>query len=134
MNDEKRLEAINTAIWIRENAKTFSDKQIADKTTELSRYGLFSNRQIAKIFGSGVNHSKIKAYTNKTDKTGGSFEPESLETLRQILFTKSMGDFDYQAVKRAIEMGTSQNMIMRLSGVSQSSISRKLKIKESRND
>jgi hypothetical protein len=134
MNDEKRLEAINTAIWIRENAKTFSDKQIADKAAELSRYGLFSNRQIAKIFGSGVNHSKIKTYTNKTDKTGGSFEPESLETLRQILFTKSMGDFDYQAVKRAIEMGTSQNMIMRLSGVSQSSISRKLKIKESRND
>lgn len=127
MNDEKRLEAINTAIWIRENAGSFSEDQVAQKVVELSKYGLFSNRQIAKIFGDNINHSKVRSYTKKTDKTGGSFDPGSLETIRQILFTKSMGRFDHEAVTKALEMGTSQNMIMRLSGVSQSVISRRLK-------
>lgn len=127
MNDEKRLEAINTAIWVRENAKTFSEDQIAQRIGELSKYGLFSNRQIAKIFGDSINHSRVRSYTQKTDKTGGSFEPASLETIRQILFAKSSGNFDHEAVVKAIDMGTSQNMIMRLSGVSQSVISRRLK-------
>lgn len=127
MNDEKRLEAINTAIWIRENVEGFSADEAENAITELSKYGLFSNRQIAKIFGNYVSHSKVREYTQKTDKTGGSFEPNSLETIRQILFTKSAGKFDQEAVVKALEMGTSQNMIMRLSGVSQSVISRRLK-------
>lgn len=134
MNDEKRLEAINTAIWIRENANTFSEDQIAQKARELSKYGLFSNRQIAKIFGKGLNHAKIGNYIKKTDKTGGSFDPGSLELIRQILFSKSSGSFDASAARTAVEMGTSQNMIMRLSGVSQSSISRKLKMNGETNE
>lgn len=127
MNDMKRLEAINTAIWIRDNWNKIPENELQKFIEQISEYDVFSNRQIARLFNNRVNHSRVREYTKKTQKTGGSLSPESLEDIREALFSRFKNKIDYEAISRAIQKGTSQNMITRLSGVSQSSISRRLK-------
>jgi transposase len=127
MNDMERLEAINTAIWMRDNWNKIPENDLPKMIMQLSEYDLFSNRQIAKILNNRVTHSRVRAYTNKTEKTGGSLSPESLEDIRELLFSRARNKINYDAAIRAVSNGTSQNMLTKLSGVSQSSISRRLR-------
>lgn len=126
MNEMQKLEAINMAIWLRDNAPRLSEEVILEKVKQLSEYETFSNRNISFIIGNKISHVKIGKVTRKTKKSGGALAPDSLEDIRDALFSKSRNRIDYEAIARAIKAGTSQNMIQKLSGVSQSSISRKL--------
>ena len=126
MNEMQKLEAINMAIWLRDNAPRLSEEMILEKVKELSEYEAFSNRNISFIIGNKISHVKIGKVTQKTKKSGGALAPDSLEDIRDALFSKSRNRIDYEAIARAVKAGTSQNMIQKLSGVSQSSISRKL--------
>jgi hypothetical protein len=120
-----RLFAIHEAIWIRDNANKVGKEVLIEKAQDLSKYGLFSNRQISKISGGRISHVKLRGYISKSSKTGGRFSPDSLEDLALVLFSKERENVDFVAVKRVLDSGTSQGMISRLTGVSQSSISRK---------
>lgn len=126
MNDTDRLEAISMAIYLRDNSETIPEDRLPSLIFDLSDYGVFSNRQIANLLNNRFNHSKIKKFTGKSQKTGGRLSPESLEDIREVLFSKNRNQIDYEAVSRAVKAGTSQSMITKLSGVSQSSISRRL--------
>jgi hypothetical protein len=120
-----RLQAINEAIWLRDNCERISKELLIDRLKDLSAYDLFSSRQLARICGNALSHGTISNYTQKKTRGGGKIAPESLEDLREALFSKERGAISYPHVKNALEAGTSQNMVSRITGINQSSISRK---------
>lgn len=124
-NQYDRLYAIHEAIWIRDNAHLVSKGVLIEKIQNLARYNLFSNRQISKISGGVLSPPAISNIVKKENKTGGRFAPESLNDLALVLFSTERGQPDYTAVRRALDSGTSQNMITRLTGLRQPAISRK---------
>ena len=125
MESMTRLQAINEAIWIRDNCERISKDLLIDRLQEISEYGLFSNRQLARICNNKVSHALIGQYTKKNTNAGGKIAPESLEDLREALFSKERKRISYPHVQRALEAGTSQGMVAMVTGINQSSISRR---------
>jgi hypothetical protein len=125
MKSIERLYAINEAIWIRDNAQRISVPALVEKLQDLAEYKLYSSRQMANICGGVLKHNTISGYLSKSDKSGGRFNPASLEDLREALFSKERGRIDYVSVKNALDSGTSQGMVSKLTGINQSMISRK---------
>jgi hypothetical protein len=126
MNQMKRLEIISVAIWLRDHAKTASNQELLDKCQHLSSFGIFSNRNLTRLISGRLSHATIGRHTHKTTRNGGSIAPDSLEDIRDALFSKEGKVVDYEAVVRALKKGTSQNMVTKLTGISQSSISRRI--------
>lgn len=124
MNQMQRLEIISVAMWLRDHANTTSNEELLEKCVYLSSLGVFSNRNITRLINNKLSHATIGRHTKKTTRNGGSIAPESLEDIRDALFSKESNKIDYQAVFRAWTHGTSQNMIAKLTGIPQSSISR----------
>ena len=122
MTDLERLQAVNIAIWMRDNCGIVPHNEIRDAISNLAKYNLFSNRQIYYILQESISHSAIARQTQKKDKSGGKLSPKSLEDIREFIFTKN-----YEAAARAIKLGTSQNVLSKISGTPQSSLSRKIK-------
>lgn len=125
MEQIHRLQAINEAIWIRDNCERISKELLVERLQEISEYEVFSSRQLAKICKNKLSHTQISVYTQKSTKSGGKIAPESLEDLREALFSKERNNVSYLHVKQALEAGTSQGMISRLTGINQSLISRR---------
>jgi hypothetical protein len=126
MNEQlNRLYAINEAIWIRDNAKNMSKELLVHRLQDLSEYDMFSNRQLSAICNGIIKHNSIGLYIRKEDKSGGRFSPKSLEDIREALFSKERGSVDYKSVEKAVLAGTSQGMVSKLTGINQSSISRR---------
>ena len=125
MKPETRLYAINEAIWLRDHAEKISLDLLYLRIQEIAEYGVFSSRQIANIAGNIVSHATISRFIQKDDKSGGRLNPKSLEDIALALFSKARNRIDYSAIQRALEAGTSQGMIAKLTGISQSTISRK---------
>lgn len=128
MNEQlNRLYAINEAIWIRDNGHNMSKEVLVHKLQDLAEYDLFSNRQLSAICNGIIKHNSISAYIKKQDKSGGRFSPASLEDIREALFSKERGRVDYKSIEKALLAGTSQGMISKLTGINQSSISRRFR-------
>lgn len=126
MNEQlNRLYAINEAIWIRDNAENMSKELLVRRLQDLSEYDMFSNRQLSAICNGIIKHNSIGLYIRKEDKSGGRFSPASLEDIREALFSKERGSVDYKSVEKAVLAGTSQGMVSKLTGINQSSISRR---------
>lgn len=124
MNPAHQLQAINLAIWIRDNCKDVEKEVLVYNIQNLAEYGIFSNRQMQSICRNELSYTTIGGYTQKKSKSGGNFSPESLEDLRDILFSKHNDQINYKAIERALGYGTSQGMISKLTGVAQSTISK----------
>lgn len=126
MESIQKLYALNEAIWLRDNAKLLSVGVLVQKVDALAEYKLYSSRQLSALCGNALKHNIISVRIGKTDKSGGKFNPASLEDIREALFSKERGRIDYKSVQRAVEAGTSQGMVSKLTGIPQSAISRKL--------
>jgi hypothetical protein len=126
MDQIERLQAINQAIWLRDNCERISREMLIDRLRELSDCGLFSSRQLAKICNNKLSHASISQYIEKRSNSGGKIAPESLEDVREALFSKERGAISYPHIKSALEAGTSQTMVSRMTGINQSGISRML--------
>jgi DNA-binding NarL/FixJ family response regulator len=124
VNPTHQLQAINLAIWIRDNSKKVDKEVLVYNIQNLAEYGIFSNRQMQAICRNELSYTTIGGYTQKKSKSGGNFSPESLEDLRDILFSKHNDQINYKAIERALGHGTSQGMISKLTGVAQSTISK----------
>jgi hypothetical protein len=124
INSIHQLQAINLAIWIRDNARKVDREVLVYNLQNLAEYNVFSNRQLQAICLGELSYTTIGGYTQKKTKNGGNFSPESLENLREILYAKHNGQINYQAIERALTQGTSQGMISKLTGVAQSTISK----------
>jgi hypothetical protein len=126
MKSIDRLQAINEAIWIRDNSALISRDVLVERLREISEYGLFSSRQLARICNNKLSHTSISFYIEKNSNSGGKVAPESLEDVREALFSKERGAISYPHIKSALEAGTSQNMVSKMTGINQSGISRML--------
>ena len=119
-------EALNQAIWLRDNIDKLDRESTEVAIKDLASHRLFSSRQIAAIVNGAVDHSSIAKLIKKEDKTGGNLNVGTLEILRNVLYSRANNKTDYQLISEALEQGTSQGMVASLTGVSQSSISRRL--------
>jgi hypothetical protein len=119
-------EAISFAIWLRDKSEGMGQDELINNIVQLSAFSVFSSRQIASVVSHRASHSLISKIIKKKDKTGGNLNVDTLEVLRAILYSRSDGKADYELISEALEKGTSQGMISRLTGISQSSISRRL--------
>lgn len=124
--DMRNAEALNYAIWVRDNVADMKDHDVIKAVIELGDYKVFSSRQISAIIRNRVSHTTVSSTIGKKDKTGGNLNVVSLEALRNILYSRSSGETNYGLIAKVLEEGTSQGMISKLTGVSQSSISRRL--------
>lgn len=120
-------EALNQAIWLRDNVAKMDREALEDAIKELASHKLFSSRQISAIVNNVIDHSSIAKLIRKEDKTGGNLNVGTLEILRNVLYSRANNQTDYELIAKAFEEGTSQGMIAKLTGVSQSSISRRLR-------
>lgn len=121
-------QALNEAIHLRDHADTMTQDAVIVAIKNLSKYGMFSARQLAAISNGRVSHHTITKIINKTDKTGGNLNAGTLDILRNILYSRANGVTDYKLVADAVSGGTSQGMVSKLTGIPQGSISKKLRV------
>ena len=125
--EEMRVsELLNLAIWVRDNVHSMDSEELNKQIMLLADYDMLSSRQISAIVNNKVSHSSISKMIGKNSKTGGNLNVGTLEILRTILYSRSDGKTDYRLISQVLEGATSQGMISRLTGVSQSSISRRV--------
>ena len=115
--------ALNEAIWLRDHVDHISRSEIDERIIAISKYGMFSSRQISAICNGKVSPATVAGLIGKTDKTGGNLNPGTLEILRAILYSRADKTTDKALIKEALEQGNSQGMISKLTGVSQSLVS-----------
>jgi len=120
-------EALNEAIWIRDNADTIDKETLIDAVKDLAKYRIFSSRQMSAITNGRLSHTTISRMINKHDRTGGNLNVGTLDILRSILYNRANGNTDYNLIHDAVGSGTSQGMVSKITGISQSAISKNIK-------
>lgn len=125
LKPETALVFIALAIRLRDTAHKLEDAELKELLKQVAEFGVMSNRQLAKLTKNRMNHVAISRLIPKTSKTGGNVNGSDLEKIRAIIFSKSIHRTDYRLVLEVLANGTSQGMLTRITGVSQSTISRK---------
>lgn len=125
LTPQNALYFISVAIDLRDNHQSMELEEIESSVKRLAESGFMSARQISRICGNRISHPKITKIIGKKTKVGGKVNPVHLEDLRKIIFAKSEENINYTLVKGLVSGGTSQGMISRITGISQSTISRK---------
>jgi len=116
--------ALNEAIWLRDNAADLDKAALLDAVKALGAYRVFSSRQIVAITNGLVNARVVSSLIDKSDRTGGNLNPGTLDILRTALYNRAERNTDYKVIGEAVSSGTSQNMVSKLTGISQGSISK----------
>lgn len=118
-------EALNLAIWLRDNVDQITQEEVYNTIEKLGEYNIFSSRQLSAIARDKLSHGTISTIIRKTDKTGGNLNVGTLDILLTVLYSRATTSTDYELIEKALAEGTSQGMVSKLTGVSQSSISRR---------
>lgn len=126
-NELNIAEALNFAIWLRNNCDEMDKDKIKSAVVELGAYGIFSSRQIHAIVNKNINRKAITELIGKTDRSGGALNPGTLDLLRSVLVNRATQETDYILIRDAVGSGTSQHMVSKLTGVPQSTISKIVK-------
>lgn len=116
--------ALNEAIWLRDNAADLDKAALLDAVKALGAYRVFSSRQIVAITNGLVSARVVSGLIDKSDRTGGNLNPGTLDILRTALYNRAERNTDYKVIGEAVSSGTSQNMVSKLTGISQGSISK----------
>jgi hypothetical protein len=119
--------ALNKAIWLRDKVNDLTKEEAIFHIKDLASHDVFSSRQLSAIANGVVHHSTISKLIGKKNRTGGNLNVGTLDILRHILFTRADSGTDFGLIASAVGMGTSQGMVSKLTGVNQSTISKKLK-------
>jgi hypothetical protein len=119
--------ALNKAIWLRDKVEDLTKEEIIYHIKDIGTHEVFSSRQLSAIVNGQLHHSTISKLIGKKDRTGGNLNVGTLDILRHILFTRADSGTDFNLIANALSMGTSQGMVARLTGISQSSISKRLR-------
>ena len=119
------LEAVKQAKWAFEHKDmtTTTRQNRIDWIRELDDWKVFSNIQIANFVG--LKSDTVGAFTGKTDKTGGRLNPEALGDIMKVIHIDNLGQIDPHAIKRVLDQGVSTRMLARLTGLVQSTITRR---------
>lgn len=127
LQEMKTAEALNQAIWLRDNYMTLAYDDLVSEIIAISKYKMFSSRQLSAIINGHIKHGVITKLIGKTDKTGGNLNAGTLDILRHILLFRADNGTDYALIKQALEAGTSQGIVAKFTGVSQGTISKKIR-------
>lgn len=119
-------QALNEAIWLRDNVESLTKDEVFKYIKELGSHGVFSSRQISAITNGRIGYVTVSKLIDKNNKTGGNLNVGTLDILRNILYSRADSSTDYSLVADAVGKGTSQGMVSRLTGISQGTISKKL--------
>lgn len=126
MEDKDRLRVLSQALWIQKNFNSVSKDKLFELINELDEFGQFSIRHLAAIAGNRISSSTLQRYLPQRARQGGKFNSESLGDILQVFWRIESGVYDYRFIHRIIKNGNSQNVIARLTGISQSLISRNI--------
>ena len=118
------LRAVNEAIWLRDHASKLDRDKLFEVVENIGEYGIFSARQLSKLASNLVSHQTAARLCQKTEKTGGRLNPKSLDQIKQCFHDRINGTIDYSLISQIAANGTSQGMIEKLTGISQTKISR----------
>lgn len=118
------LRAVNEAIWLRDHASKLDRDKLFEVVENIGEYGIFSARQLSALTGNLISHQTAARLCQKTEKTGGRLNPKSLDQIRQCFHDRINNTIDYSLISQIIDAGTSQGMVEKLTGISQTKISR----------
>ena len=119
------LQALQEAQRLYHGSKYMDRQSRHDAVISLSEWGLFTTSQLSQI--SGMSVSTIHGMGLKKGGGAGKFNPMSLDTLIQIRLGYNNGrPVSGMLLKIAIDEGNSHRVISKFTGLSTSSISRKL--------
>lgn len=118
------LRAINEAIWLRDHAAKLDRAKLFEVVENIGEYGIFSARQLSAFTGNAVSHQTAARLCKKTEKTGGKLNPKSLDEIKQCFHDRINKKIDYSIISQIVSDGTSQGMVEKLTGISQTKISR----------
>ena len=122
-------QALNEAIWLRDNIYNITREEAYVEIDKIGKLNVFSSRQLSAITNGVIDHNAISRKIHKTDRTGGKLNVGTLDILKAILLSRADEKTDFALIAEAVGLGTSQGMVSKLTGVSQSSISRRLEKK-----
>ncbi len=126
MNKHDVVLAIALSIRLRDESMASERDSLLPIAQQICEYGVFSNRQVSKISNGKIHHAVISKISKKSTRTGGSINPKSLEEIRELLFASEKGSVNWDLAKKVIEDGTSMTMISKLTGISKTTMSRKI--------
>lgn len=126
LRPQNALYFISVAIDLRDNHEVMDPEKLESSVKKLAESGFMSARQITRICGNRIGVAKVTKMIDKHTKVGGKINPIHLEDLRKIIFAKSEENVNYKLVKSLVDTGTSQGMLSRITGLPQSTISRKI--------
>lgn len=106
---------LKEALQIHRKRKTFDAQQREEAVGILAQHGIWSMVQIGAI--SNAPASLVYAVAGKTDRTGGRFNPDTLELLLEEIALKDSSEVNVLLTSRIAEMGTSSYMIAKLTGI-----------------
>lgn len=112
MADNRRI--IKEALEIYRNRGTYDSEQLDRAVRTLSGHEMWSMTQMAKILGASMR--EVTARTTKTTKTGGRFNPATLELALEEVALADLGDQNPLLTAKIWEMGTSPSFLARLIG------------------
>lgn len=118
------LRAVNEAIWLREHAAKIDRAKLFEVIEDIGEYNIFSARQLSAITGNLISHQTVARVCKKSERTGGKLNPKSLDDIKQCFHDRINGTIDYSLISQIAANGTSQGMIEKLTGISQTKISR----------
>lgn len=128
MNNLQRHSLLSQAVWLKENNATLNKGEVFYYITELDTLGELSVKQLSNIANNKISASSLYRYLVDKPRKGGRLNTGSLRELFELFKECELGAVDYRVIKRIMNAGTSQNVIARLAGISQSSISRNTKL------
>jgi len=117
------LPAVQHAQRVHANRHEFTREALVNEAVALGEWELFSGRQISAI--TGLRPALVNDLIAKTDRTGGTLKPESLGYIIILMRATAREDDDCQAIADALKAGVSSIMLARLTGRSQSTLSRR---------
>lgn len=128
MNNQQRHSLLSQAVWLKENNATLNKGEVFYYITELDTLSEFSIKQLSNIANNKISASSLYRYLVDKPRKGGRLNTGSLRELFELFKECELGAVDYRVIKRIMNAGTSQNVIARLAGISQSSISRNTRV------
>ena len=91
----------------------------------LSRHRLWSMSQIGSIIGR--TRAFVARRMDKSDMTGGKFNPQTIPDLLELIELKDRGEEPAELMRKISDAGTSGYMISRLTGIPLSTVTYKIK-------
>lgn len=110
--DNKKI--VKEAAEIYRERGTFDSEQLDRAVEVLSGHGVWSMTQMAKILG--VNMREIMGRTSKADKSGGRFEPATLDLALEEIALADLGESNPLLTAKIWDMGTSPSFLAKLIG------------------